>query len=559
MELFNTNAYATSTSRDFELERDSKKGKRSPIFDPAWEDGSAFPGLKDDNSAFQEGDCPGGTAEGDRIIAPGGRGGIVQKALPKKYKILWDNGHSADYTPETIEAYGYQREQPKNSNPSSSDELERWNPEDFNPNPAFKADGEQLTIFLEETGTGEPPEPDDFESIEKYEEAWKQWENSSSLICAVGSVSGSPCLELSSADSNLLGLPRQTNIAQTSSPKDSQKSPILETLTSSQPSVDSANNQTVLQHRHHVNRSVSKESVLRLKTLGTASRQSSESSSAAIQNSSRLKMSEVCSVVPLDQEQKNLTLDFSSGSFPAAGMMSNGLLYQVEPLERPILEKGCSWLESPGALSSVGRSPGRGKLESSLVKKGILNRGQVANPIFLEESFGIPQGWTDPLECRAATELLEEEGKRSAMLLTPELERSPSQESSICTKLPLYEAPSESNEIPEKFLEETKKDRRRGCLYKYLENKKLKDGTVASYPRVLSDRDPDNPKHWRWGFNWEEKKDGEWKGRSIGSLPVGLIPMIQSMQKSDVPLQEIIDFIRRSKGMKNSKDSGGGY
>jgi hypothetical protein len=111
--------------------------------------------------------------------------------------------------------------------------------------------------------------------------------------------------------------------------------------------------------------------------------------------------------------------------------------------------------------------------------------------------------------------------------------------------------PSESNQIPEKILEETKKDRRRGCLYKYLENKKLKDGTIASYPRVIGERDPENPKHWRWGFNWEEKKDGEWKGRSLGSLPVGLIPMIQSMQKSDVSLKEIIDFIRRSKGMKN--------
>jgi hypothetical protein len=541
MELFNTNAYATSTSRDFELEQSTKKGKRSPIFDSAWEDGSAFPGLKNDDCQLQV---------GNRITAPGGRGGVIQKASCAKYQILWDNGFPGECTLKQFEQYGYQ----KNEEIKDCPEGDRWNPEHFNSNPEFKADGDQLTIFLEETGTGEPPEPDDFKSLAEYEKAWETWEKQSSLhnsTYAVGSASGSLFQESKQADLSLLDSPKLMITAQTSYEQDSQEFPTLETLTSSQPSVDSANNQTVLQHRHHVNRSVSKESVLRLKTLGTASRQSSESSSAAIQNSSRLKMSEVCSVVPLDQEQKNLTLDFSSGSFPAAGMMSNGLLYQVEPLERPILEKGCSWLESPGALSSVGRSPGRGKLESSLVKKGILNRGQVANPIFLEESFGIPQGWTDPLECRAATELLEEEGKRSAMHLTPELERSPSQESSICTKSPLYEAPSESNEIPEKFLEETKKDRRRGCLYKYLENKKLKDRTVASYPRVLSDRDPDNPKHWRWGFNWEEKKDGEWKGRSIGSLPVGLIPMIQSMQKSDVPLQEIIDFIRRSKGMKN--------
>jgi hypothetical protein len=80
-------------------------------------------------------------------------------------------------------------------------------------------------------------------------------------------------------------------------------------------------------------------------------------------------------------------------------------------------------------------------------------------------------------------------------------------------------------------------------LYKYLENKKLKSGAIASYPRVEGERDPDNPKHWRWGFNWEEKIDGEWKGRSIGSIPPAVIGMISAMQG-----HVIIEFIRRAKG-----------
>ena len=84
-------------------------------------------------------------------------------------------------------------------------------------------------------------------------------------------------------------------------------------------------------------------------------------------------------------------------------------------------------------------------------------------------------------------------------------------------------------------------------LYKYLENKKLKNGSVVSYPRVIGHREPDNPTHWRWGFNWEEKIDGEWKGRSIGSVPVGAIALIQSMQNEGVSLEEIIGFIRRAK------------
>ncbi len=120
--------------------------------------------------------------------------------------------------------------------------------------------------------------------------------------------------------------------------------------------------------------------------------------------------------------------------------------------------------------------------------------------------------------------------------------------------------------IPEKFLEETechkqavqkpKGRQRKGCLYKYLENKKLKNGTIASYPRVIGDRKPDNPTHWRWGFNWEEKIDGEWKGRSIGSVPVGLIPMIQSMQREGASLEEIIGFIKRAKRKVGAPISG---
>ncbi|WP_193200989.1 hypothetical protein [Nostoc sp. MG11] len=61
--------------------------------------------------------------------------------------------------------------------------------------------------------------------------------------------------------------------------------------------------------------------------------------------------------------------------------------------------------------------------------------------------------------------------------------------------------------IPENFLEETervaastqklKRRQRKGCLYKYIENKKLKNGTMASYPRVIGHRNPNNPTHWR--------------------------------------------------------------
>lgn len=100
-----------------------------------------------------------------------------------------------------------------------------------------------------------------------------------------------------------------------------------------------------------------------------------------------------------------------------------------------------------------------------------------------------------------------------------------------------------SQAIPENFLEETepqplavqkpKGRQHKGCLYRYIENKKLKSGAIASYPRMIGHRYQGNPTHWRWGFNWEEKVDGEWKGRSIGSVPVGAIAVspIFSLEK----------------------------
>ncbi|MBD2505097.1 DNA cytosine methyltransferase [Anabaena azotica] len=106
---------------------------------------------------------------------------------------------------------------------------------------------------------------------------------------------------------------------------------------------------------------------------------------------------------------------------------------------------------------------------------------------------------------------------------------------------------------PEKFLEDDLKHpsfRSQGCLYQYLETKKLQDGRVVHYPRVIGSRDPNNPKHWRWGYNWKEKHNGVWKGRSIGSIPCGAIPMIQQLQRQGADRNEIVAFIKKAKAKK---------
>jgi hypothetical protein len=51
-----------------------------------------------------------------------------------------------------------------------------------------------------------------------------------------------------------------------------------------------------------------------------------------------------------------------------------------------------------------------------------------------------------------------------------------------------------------------------GMIYKFLQNKKAKDGTVKSYPAIGDAiREPENPDHWFWAFCYSEKINGKWK------------------------------------------------
>jgi DNA (cytosine-5)-methyltransferase 1 len=117
---------------------------------------------------------------------------------------------------------------------------------------------------------------------------------------------------------------------------------------------------------------------------------------------------------------------------------------------------------------------------------------------------------------------------------------------------------AELSAIPEKFLEKGVKASQGepvGCLYPYLETKKLLDGSNAFYPRVIGERDPNDPFCWRWGFNWKEKHNGVWKGKSIGSIPPGAVPMIRTLQQQGATKEDIIAFIKKAKTKKPSPKS----
>jgi len=90
-----------------------------------------------------------------------------------------------------------------------------------------------------------------------------------------------------------------------------------------------------------------------------------------------------------------------------------------------------------------------------------------------------------------------------------------------------------------------------GCLYRYLENKKLKNGAIASYPRISGLRDVDNPHHWRWGYSWEDKVDGQWRNHSI-YVPKKLVCIVRAMIDSNTPSMTIRNFVQGQKSHKNS-------
>ncbi len=111
------------------------------------------------------------------------------------------------------------------------------------------------------------------------------------------------------------------------------------------------------------------------------------------------------------------------------------------------------------------------------------------------------------------------------------------------------------NGSDEQFLGETnenhislkkKKKSASGSIAPFIENKKLKDGFVVSYPRVDGERDRNNLLHWRWGYYYEIKVDGIWKNRSI-SVPVKIVPTLMQMVNNKCTVEEIKNFILDTK------------
>ena len=394
-----------------------------------------------------------------------------------------------------------------------------------------------------------------------------------------------------------------TTTVQTSFLKDSPVSPITETCEGYQ--FKTSEELTLLQLQHPVNPSPSTVNDWEQPTNETVFPQCWKVLPESNPNSFVSKTLPDYSPVPTTQDNhQGHILGVWSQPLTATGTMRNGFVYVQDTLPHPSLENDYFWLESPGALISTGKSrpPGQTKLETQLKKLGLLQKGEVLKPVILSEWYDIPPSWLDPWESRPATALLENKDRQQEIFSTPELlpslflelntsqlspeltttekfleenlntEKFKNDTRELSKETPATEKFLEENldtEKPkentvtngesqtvttEKFLEETvstDKSRACGCLYQYIENKKLKDGSIVSYPRVEGERDKHNYNHWRWGYSWEEKIDGEWKNRSVG-VPAKIVHSVENMINKGYYVREIKEFITLSKNKGKS-------
>jgi hypothetical protein len=407
---------------------------------------------------------------------------------------------------------------------------------------------------------------------------------------------------------NLWESARTITTVQTSSVNDSPVSTTTETCEVYQ--FKTSEELTLLQLQHPVNPSPSTVNDWEQPTSETVSPQCWKVLPESSPNSFVSKTLPDYSPVPITQDnQQGHILGAWSQPLTAAGMMRNGFVYVQDTLQPPFLDNDYFWLESPGALSSTGngRPPGQTKLETQLKKLGLLHKGEVLNPVILSEWYDIPPSWLDPSESRPATALLENKDRQQEIFLIPEsppwelteFNTLPQLPGSITTEkfleenldteelgketlttekfleknLDTEEAGKETlttekfleknldteeagkeTLTTEKFLEEnlnTEITHACGCLYQYLENKKLKNGSIVSYPRVEGERDKHNYLHWRWGYNWKEKIDGQWKNRSLG-VATKIVTAVANMIHNGNSVQNIREFITLSKNSKKT-------
>lgn len=368
-----------------------------------------------------------------------------------------DNGGSVCFPANELESFGWKL-------------CDAWNPADFGETQHAIEPGGQLNSLEWDV---EPPETDDYGSIELFDQAYKNWCDAQTdeaeeelanygadelrdqlisklssegfdksvlsdsdaedlidflllngeqecntladgSICAVESVLASPTQESNSGEEAPTTSASGTTTATQFSEEDIQIAN-ANLATSEQLSLQSHNSAVeynLLLLARLAPHSQLMESDSDLKTVETVSPTYLEQSETCSQNSPSSKTSEDCLTAPIHQATKPEPISgFSSTAYTRSGSMQNGKLSAAPTLPAPGVGNESLLLRSPGALSSSGKAspPGKTRLESQLHQFGLIQDGEVVNPEFLEAGYQLPIGFTNLAENRTALELAQQQ------------------------------------------------------------------------------------------------------------------------------------------------------
>ena len=318
-------------------------------------------------------------------------------------------------------------------------ELDSWNPADFG-EAEYKSEADGQLNFLE---VNEPPEPDDYDSIEQFDAAYKEWvtaqvdEAEEELanfgeqeLCntlmdgstfAAESVPASPTLESNCGSdrptTSASGIVTATQFLE----EDTQEFGNLaisnrliseQTLPNSQKEYNSS---LLARLANHSQLMENDSQQLTPETAFPMCLEQFENSNPTLQLSKTLPDSLTVPIPPAINQE--VILATSSTPYRRAGTMQNGIVSGVTSLPVPGVAKGCLLLRSPGALSSNGAKspPGKSRLESQLVELELISTQEVAAPEFLETGYQLPIGFTNLAESRTALELSQQTDLKSEL------------------------------------------------------------------------------------------------------------------------------------------------
>jgi hypothetical protein len=81
-----------------------------------------------------------------------------------------------------------------------------------------------------------------------------------------------------------------------------------------------------------------------------------------------------------------------------------------------------------------------------------------------------------------------------------------------------------------------------GSLHQFTQKVTNKHGQTVEYPKVRGERDPHNPKHWKWQITWKEKVDGKWRTQ-CSIVPQRKVGWVKKAIAQSAGIERIREFL----------------